>query len=427
LTYDSLRADPRPIIHFGYQNVDLRNFAPLASSEVIMMAKLSFSNNNFTYQVPGSQGIAGLNGGENFWKPKTTQGTFEAALQGDLRSFDSGVYDYSLESGFLLTSAFISGYGETVFGSSSTVTSGKVIQVNSINSAFGSGWGLSGLQNLIENKDGSILLIDGNGSERLFEHPSGSGNVYQSQGGDMSTLERMPDGTFQRTLMDQTVYKFNAQNQLASIKDLNGNTTQYIYDSFGQISRVIDPVGLETNFTYNAQGKVASIVDPSGRMTRMDYDIAGNLTRITDPDGTARNWEYDADHHVTVEVDKEGMREEDVYDFAGRATKGIRSDGSIIQITPAQVQGLYRPYQTINPFDGPNIPPALSVDTANASYVDASGNVTQIQLDQGGHAIQTLDTLGNQPSVVRNDHYMVTQKYDSRGNATTYSTIAKGA
>jgi RHS repeat-associated protein len=426
LTYDSLRADPRPIVHFGYQNVDLANVAPLASSEVLMMAKLSFSNNNFTYQVPGSQGIAGLNGGENFWKPKTTQGTFEAALQGDLRSFDSGVYDYTLESGFVLTSAFISGYGGTVFGSSSTVTTGKVIQVNSINSAFGSGWGLSGLQNLIENKDGSILLIDGNGSERLFEHPSGSGNVYQSQGGDMSTLERMPDGTFQRTLMDQTVYKFNAQNQLASTKDLNGNTTQYLYDSFGQISRVIDPVGLETNFTYNAQGKVASIVDPSGRMTRMDYDTAGNLTRITDPDGTARNWEYDADHHVTVEVDKEGMREEDVYDFAGRATKGIRSDGSVIQITPAQVQGLYRPDQTINPFDGPNIPPALSVDTANASYVDASGNVTKIQLDQAGHAIQTLDTLGNQPSVVRNDHYMVTQKYDSRGNATTYSYDSEG-
>jgi RHS repeat-associated protein len=420
LTYDSLRADPRPIVHFGYQNVDLANVAPRAANEVIMMGKLSFNNGNFKYQVPGSQGIRGLSGGENFWKPTTIQGDFEAALQGDLRAYDSGVYDYLLESGFLLT------FGGGVVGASSTVTAGKVVHVNSINSAFGSGWGISGLQNLVENKDGSILLIDGDGSERVFKRPLAPGNAYQSEGGDMSVLERLPDGTFQRTTTDQTVYKFNAKNQLVSVKDPNGTITQYVYNSLGQLSKVIDPVGLETSLTYNLKGKVTSIIDPSGRLTQMDYDTFGNLTRITDPDGTTKSWEYDAEHHVTAEIDRGGIRDQDEYDFAGRATKATRSDGSVIQITPAQVQGLYRPDQTINPFDVDNIPPASSVATAIASYVDGNGNVTKIELDQAGHAVRTTDAIGDLPRVVRDEHYMVTQKYDSRGNPTTYNYDSEG-
>ena len=79
-------------------------------------------------------------------------------------------------------------------------------------------------------------------------------------------------------MTDQMVYSFNADNKIASVSDRNGNTTQYIYNNEGNISTIIDPVGLETNFSYT-NGLVTSISDPGDRETVLEYDTAGNLIR----------------------------------------------------------------------------------------------------------------------------------------------------
>ena len=136
LSYDSLRADPRPIRHFGYANVQ-------ADQNRRLVAELAISRGDFEFQVPGFAGA-----------------------------------DYGLE--------------------------------------------------LVENPDGSVLLIDGDGDELLFE-ASATGDGYESPPGDFSTLKRLPKGTFQRTMKDRTVYSFNGQNQLARMVDRNGNKTKYVY------------------------------------------------------------------------------------------------------------------------------------------------------------------------------------------------------
>ena len=97
-------------------------------------------------------------------------GNISAALQADLRELASGKYSYSLTSGVrrLVNDQFL--------GSSST-EEGEIIHINSIDSAFGSGWSIAGLQSIVENSDGSILLIDGDGEELLFEAPAIEGDA----------------------------------------------------------------------------------------------------------------------------------------------------------------------------------------------------------------------------------------------------------
>jgi hypothetical protein len=193
LRYDSERADARPILHFGYNNVQ-------SDPNLRLTAELTVKRGDFRLDVPGfAGGQYGLNGGENFWSIPGGGGKVDAALQADLRNVASGRYDYELTTGLMRLN-------NNQFSGSTSVSAGQFLHINTSNSAFGSGWGLAGLQELVVNSDGSVIVVDGDGSELLFEK-NAEGAGYKSPIGDFSTLERLGDGTFRRTMTDQMVYR----------------------------------------------------------------------------------------------------------------------------------------------------------------------------------------------------------------------------
>ncbi|MGB3494710.1 MAG: exosortase-dependent surface protein XDP2 [Elainellaceae cyanobacterium] len=414
LTYDSLRADPRPIVHLGYDN-SVDNFN--GAEAFRMVGELTIRRGNFEIEIPGfAGGQYGFDGGEHFWRLPNGVSDFDAAIQADLRFQESGLYNYTLSQGFYRFN------GEFFSGSSSS-SEADFIHVNSRDSAFGAGWGLSGLHGLVENPDGSVLLIDGDGSELLFELSTDANGDYVAPPGDFSTLEKLADGTFRRTTKNQTVYEFNASNQLASMQDRNGNTTQFVYDDADRLIKITDPVGLEIVLRY-ANGQVASITDPDGRVTQMGYDAVGNLIQITDPDGTFRTFTYDDEHHMTGEMDKRGVSETSIYDFAGRVDKSIRKDRSEVDVNPVQVQGLYRPEETIDPLNAPFV--FQLPDEPIGSYVDANGNTTNSELDQAGQRASATDDVGVLSSVLRNDQNLVSISSDAVGNVTQFTYDGNG-
>jgi RHS repeat-associated protein len=407
LRYDSERADARPILHFGYNNVP-------SDPNLRLTAELTVKRGDFRLEVPGfAGGQYGLNGGENFWSIPGGGGKVDAALQADLRNVASGRYDYELTTGLMRLN-------NNQFSGSTSMSQGKFLHINTSNSAFGSGWGLAGLQELVVNNDGSVIIIDGDGSELLFEK-NAEGAGYKSPIGDFSTLERLGDGTFRRTMTDQMVYTFNADNLLAGMRDRVGNETTYSYQN-RLLTKMVDPVGLETIFAYSGN-KITAITDPAGRSTRLTYDVNGNLTKITDPDGTSRTWGYDAGHHMISEIDKRGDREQTFYDFAGRASRSIRKDGSELKFDPIQVQGLYEASRTANPLDAPA---AARLGDASSTYIDANGQKIVSILDQSGQTISSSDEVGLLPSVKRNADNLVIQQTDARGNIASFSYDAKG-
>ena len=406
LRYDSQRADARPIVHFGYSNVP-------SDPNLRLMAELTIKRGDFTLAVPGfAGGQYGLNGGENFWSIPSGGGKIDAALQADLRTLSSGRYDYDLTTGLLR-------FNNNQFNGSTSASTGKLLVVNSVNSAFGSGWGLAGLQELVTNPDGSVMLIDGDGSELLFE--KNADNTYKSPAGHFSTLERLADGTFRHTAKDKTVYSFDAQNKLVKVSDRLNNETRYVYQN-GVLSKIVDPVGLETTFTY-VGNRITAITDPAGRVTKLTYDSNGNLLKITDPDGTGQTWEYDASHHMTAGIDQLGNRGQTFYNFAGRVTNSILKDGSTVKFDPVEVQGLYEPNKTNDPL---NAPVAFQLGAATSTYTDANGNKIVNTLDRAGQIVSSADSVGLLPSVKRNQDNLVTQQTDARGNATSFTYDAKG-
>jgi RHS repeat-associated protein len=412
LVYDSLRADARPIAQASFGDVDPNALLPGATDRLRLIAEMTIDINGVDYTVPGYGGGLGLDGGEHFWRLPEQAGPVSGSLQADLRDVESGVYSFDLSAGIYLNSL------NRRFVGSSTTQQGQLVHVNTVNSAFGSGWGIAGLQHIVENADGSLLLIDGDGTELLFDAPASSGASYQSPVGDFTTFERLTDGTFRRTTKDQTVYTFDSKNRLASVVDRNGNTTQHEYNAADQLEKIIDPVGLETTFTYNGSGKVEKITDPAGRITEFKYDTAGNLTQIIDPDASQRIFDYDAEHHMTGETDQRGHREQAFYDAFGRATQAVQKDGSVVQVNPALVQGLYRPEETASP-DGNAV--AFSGDPAVATYADGNGDVTNTTVDGGGQRVTAADNEGQTQFVGRDSNNLITTLLDGRSNLTQFT------
>ncbi|MEL7494972.1 MAG: peroxidase family protein, partial [Cyanobacteria bacterium J06554_11] len=409
LTYDSLRAAPSPIIHTAFEAVE-------TFGETYLISKLTLKQGDFEYQMPGYKGDAyGLSGGEHFWRIPDGYAQYNVAMQADLKDLASGAYQYEVESGFYLLN-------DSEFTGSAVKTGDRLVHVNSVDSVLGSGWGIAGVQELVENSDGSVLLIDGDGSDMLFEASETHLNQYDSPASDFSVLVKLSDGTFQRTTENQTVYRFNSDNKLVSITDRNQNITRYIYNN-GLLTDVVDPIGLVTNFTYQ-NGRVSSITDPAGRSTQLKYSAEGDLVEIIDPDGTKRVFEYDRSHLMTAETDKQGYREQTFYDFAGRASHAVRKDGSIVRVNPVQVQGLYSPELTAKKNTAPFI--SATMPNAISHYADANGNVTQTLLDDSGRRITSIDGEGNTGVSRRDENYQLQSTFSAKGEKTSYKYDESG-
>ena len=345
-----------------------------------------------------------------------------------MRDVDSGVYNLDVRAGLqrLVNRRVDSETIQRLIGTTTESSDGpqRLVHVNTVNSAFGSGWGIAGVQEIKEGDDGSLLLIDGDGTEVLFDVPEMAGGSYVAPLGDFSVLERLADGTFRRTTKDQTVYQFDETNRLVSITDRNGNETRHVYDESGRLTAIVDPTGLATSFTYNAQGNVSQITDPANRVTELVYDTAGNLLQIVDPDASQRTFNYDADHHMTGEIDKRGHQERAYYDEFGRASRAERKDSSVVEVQAIQTISLYRPEQTADWF---NAPVASQQTTDSATYTDGNGHSTQSTLDAAGQLIESSDAVGAVTGdIVRNEDNLVVEYQDTAGNVTTYDYDGRG-
>ena len=422
LHYNSERADARPIVYFGLTG-DL-DVSDSNVQELVFVGRVSFSRGSFQRYVEGFGGNPNVpEDFDHFWSlPEevvSDRSSITSAVQGDLSDQPSGVYEVTAESAlYVLDGIFEGSFVTTV--SSATV---PLVHVNSVNSPFGAGWELGGIQTMIENPNGELLLVDGSGEELVFLPPPEDGGVYESPPGDFTTVEKNADGTITRTTKHKTVYHFDAQGRLRSITDRNGNETKHVYIG-ERLSEIIDPVGLATSFEYGENGRVEVITDPFGRETTLEYED-GQLKRITDPDDSSRTFSYDTLNHLTEEVDQRGNVETTIYGPHGRAQRSIRKDGSVLNYEPLQTSILERIVGVGEDGAFPEV--EQRSPEGSALVTDAIGNVTRTVLDRAGQYVSSTDSVGRRPVVSRNNENLIAGvenarqhessfRYDDRGN-----------
>jgi YD repeat-containing protein len=253
-----------------------------------------------------------------------------------------------------------------------------------------------------------------------------------------ASSEVFEPGRLRYTTQDGTEVVFDAERDVESITDPNGNTitidddgishsagpsATFTRDAFGRIVSITDPAEVEQTYRYSAAGdlvahtdrteatttfsyldghKLYEIIDPLGRtVARNDYDDAGRLIRAVDAEGRERTQEYDDANRRLVQVNPDASRRTTEYDTDGNITR--------------EVDELDR--ETRWTFDA---------NGEVASLTNAANETTLYSHDDGGRETRREDAEGNVVTHVYDDDGRLASMTDANGGTTTYTRDARG-
>lgn len=400
LQYDSVLADPRPIV-VEHHILDSTQSVPTKVS-----ASLTFNGSaGSTYFYDTSQFNAGA--------------IEQIALQTDATALSTGRYsdtvtvaDYRSST----TTITVSGTA-TVLNGSADATHGS-----DAGKSIGAGWTVAGLQQITSATGGVIL--DVGGGDSLWFISSGGG--YSAPAGEFSTLAGVSGGGYIRTMPDGTVFNFNSSGQETSMVDRNGLRTTYAYSS-GRLTTITDPYSKVTTFAYDGSNKLQTITDPASRVATFTHS-GGNLSGVTLPDSSAWAYLYDGSSRLTKLTDPRAKVVTIVYDSANRAGTVTRPDSTSETFIAYQERG----YDTSGTSGSPA--PALLMAEARASHTDPNSHTTELRPDWRGMGltntahdpdgnVTTLDRDANGlPTITIDRLNRVSQDaYDAKGNVTTHT------
>lgn len=101
-------------------------------------------------------------------------------------------------------------------------------------------------------------------------------------------------------------YQFNAQGLPIFHRDAEGGETRTRYDSWGNITQVIDPVGAVTKFHYDAEQRLYSATDKTGHTRSLKRDAWGNVIESQDASGHSWTRRFDERGLIAAQTNPNG-------------------------------------------------------------------------------------------------------------------------
>lgn len=181
-----------------------------------------------------------------------------------------------------------------------------------------------------------------------------------------------------------------------SLKDPDGNTFQFAYDQFGNVSKATDALGNAATFTYDAASRLLTMVTPRGGTTSYTYGPFNDVLRVTDPLGHTSNYQYDPNRNLTAVTDANGHTAKLAYDLDNEQLNSTLADGS-------QAQNVY------------------NADGRLSSQIDALGHATTYAYDQLNRLASATDALNRVTTIGYDPAGNRTLLTDSKGQKTSFA------
>lgn len=166
---------------------------------------------------------------------------------------------------------------------------------------------------------------------------------------------------------------------------------QFTYNDQHEPLTYIDADGNETQYAYNAKGQLTQKTDALGHETHLYYDSQGYLLSVVDPNGnTVASFTYDADGRVASRTDALGLVYGYHYDALDRLTEIDYPQGppvklewdnlDLVSVTNHQGQTTHYSYNSVRDL---------------VSMTDPAGAVTHFTYYANGKLKTKTDPLGN--------------------------------
>ena len=194
-------------------------------------------------------------------------------------------------------------------------------------------------------------------------------------------------------------------NKLTLHRDAENRETSNMIDSkTGDLLSTTDPVGNQTVYTYDDQGQLKTIRNPRGYTTlHQNHDSFGNAQTVTDPLGTVTTAAWDLRGRLVSSSDTMGHRKEIQYDAFDRPILEIRTACTAPCVDP----------------DG--LPPS---DDAVARTTYYPGGEPRIVTNANGaditHELDGMNRMvGSVTTLPEGDRYETITEYDGNWNKTS--------
>jgi RHS repeat-associated protein len=193
-------------------------------------------------------------------------------------------------------------------------------------SSFGSkGKGNGGMESPtgVVATTGETLYVSDHNNERIENWTGLTARVTKYAYDADGNLESMtnPNG-------DKTKYTYDADNELTKVEEPNGTVIETGYDGAGQITSQTDGNKHTTKYVRNVLGEVTEIIDPLSRKTTKEYDAAGNLTSVTDAAKRTTTYKYDPANRITEITYSDGKTPTVKYEYDKDGNRTKMTDGT---------------------------------------------------------------------------------------------------
>ena len=281
--------------------------------------------------------------------------------------------------------------------------------------------------------------------------------AYDTSNGMMTSIT-FSDGSETHTMMVQ----YNDFNDIKKHTDANGNVTNYIYNTNGNLTGITDALGKTTTIVNDSHGVPIQVTNPMGTSIEYGYNNYGNLNEISIPslnvnatmtyDGISRmstktdfagktsSYTYDNNDNLLTVTDADGMTTTYNYDANDNVTwiqnangkkTNFTYDGNTDFLTQMSFQGYTRSYTynrdgTLNTFTNPNGQTfsytynnsgELTGDGYNTLQYNNYGRLSKVIKD-GKPINYTYDSFDRISSIAY-DGKTVNYTYDNNGNVKT--------
>jgi RHS repeat-associated protein len=157
-----------------------------------------------------------------------------------------------------------------------------------------------------------------------------------------------------------TEYKYDSYGNVKEVNDPNGDITQFAYNALNLLTKTTSPLNYTTNFSYNKNKKLEQverdITDEPNQITSFTHDKLDHLKTVTNPLAYVTTYGYDKNEDPNIVIDAEDNNTVSVYDERGLLIKVTDANDGVTEYG-------YTPNGDINDIN------------------DANGNITRYEYD----------------------------------------------
>lgn len=229
-----------------------------------------------------------------------------------------------------------------------------------------------------------------------------------------------------------TRYGYDSVGNLTSLTSAEGRKTTYTYYLSGQVKTVTDPRGnvegadpakYTTRYTYDDANRVTSVTDPRGNTTAYAYDKTGNLRQVTDAKSRTTVYDYDDAGRLTTVTDPAGKTTLVGYDKAGRALSVTDRTGATTTYTydkAGNQTALVTPRGNAEGATETDYTWTIGYDKAGnrKTVTDPLGKTTAFTWDADNRPLEVTDPLNHTRRATYNDNGNLTKLYDGLNQIT---------